>query len=52
MYPMRGPITPEFFVMSLPSTVIVPPCSFFWPTTHDSSVVLPQPEAPSKPYLN
>lgn len=49
---MRGPGTPEPFDPGRPPrTHISPEFSLRLPTMHDSSVVFPQPEAPSSPYL-
>lgn len=52
MYPTRLPGTPEPRVPGLPpNTQISPEFSRLRPTIQDSNVVLPHPDAPSKPYL-
>lgn len=44
---MTLPFVPGF----PPNTYISPEFNLRLPTMHDSNVVLPQPEAPNKPYL-
>lgn len=49
---MRGPGTPLPGTPGLsPNTVTSPLFNCLFPTMHESNVVLPQPDAPSKPYL-
>lgn len=49
---MRGPGTPEPFEPGLPpNTHISPEFNLRLPTIHDKRVVLPQPDAPRRPYL-
>lgn len=52
MYPILGPGTPDPRDPGLPpNTHISPEFNLRRPTIHDNSVVLPQPEAPRRPYL-
>lgn len=49
---MRGPGTPLPGTPGFwPNTVTSPLFNCLFPTMHESRVVLPQPDAPSKPYL-
>lgn len=52
MYPTRLPGTPEPFVPGLPpNTHISPSFNLRLPTMQERRVVLPQPDAPNRPYL-